>query len=69
MLDAALSLMMLAAIALVGGAVFLLRRGERKRPVLMLTLAGIMVVNLIIWTLPDRSGATLKGAAEAGPKQ
>ncbi|WP_370073211.1 hypothetical protein [Novosphingobium sp. THN1] len=69
MLDAALSLMMLAAIALVGGAVFLLRRGERKRPVLMLTLAGIMVLNLIIWTLPDSTGTTLKGAAEAGPNQ
>jgi hypothetical protein len=69
MLDAALSLMMLAAIALVGGAVFLFRRGERKRPVLMLTLAGIMVVNLIIWTLPDRSGTTLKAAADAGPAQ
>jgi hypothetical protein len=69
MLDAALSLMMLATIALVGGAVFLLRRGERKRPVLMLTLAGIMVVNLIIWTLPDSTGTTLKGAAEAGPNQ
>lgn len=69
MLDAALSLMMLAAIALVGGAVFLLRRGERKRPVLMLTLAGIMVVNLIIWTLPDRTGTTLKSAADAGPTQ
>ncbi|MBB4612030.1 hypothetical protein [Novosphingobium taihuense] len=69
MLDAALSLMMLAAIALVGGGVFLLRRGERKRPVLMLTLAGIMVVNLIIWTLPDRSGSTLAGAAQAGPTQ
>lgn len=67
MLDAALSLLMLAAIALVGGAAFLFRRGERKRPVLMLTLAGIMVLNLIIWTLPDRSGATLKGAAESGP--
>lgn len=69
MLDAALSLMMLAAIALVGGSVFLLRRGERKRPMLMLTLAGIMVVNLIIWTLPDRSGTTLAGAAAAGPAQ
>lgn len=69
MLDAALSLMMLAAIALVGGAVFLFRRGERKRPVLMVTLAGIMVVNLLIWTLPDRTGATLAGSAQAGPAQ
>lgn len=69
MLDAALSLLMLAAIALVGGAVFLFRRGERKRPVLMVTLAGIMVVNLVIWTLPDRSGTTLAGAAQTGPAQ
>ena len=69
MLDAALSLLMLAAIALVGGAVFLFRRGERKRPVLMVTLAGIMVVNLVIWTLPDRSGTTLSGAAHAAPAQ
>ena len=69
MLDAALSLMMLAAIALVGGAVFLLRRGERKRPALMLTLAGIMVMNLIIWTLPDKAGTTLAAAAAQGPQQ
>lgn len=64
MLDAALSLMMLAAIALVGGAAFLfLRRGERQRPLLMLVLAGVMVVNLIIWTAPTTGGATLVGAA------
>ncbi|MES2303298.1 MAG: hypothetical protein V4521_14685 [Pseudomonadota bacterium] len=69
MLDAALSLMMLAAIALVGGAVFLFRRGERKRPVLMLTLTGVMIMNLIIWTLPDKGGSTLAGQASAGPQQ
>ena len=67
MLDAALSLLMLAAIALVGGATFLFRRGERQRPVLMLTLAGVMIMNLIIWTLPDNSGVTLVGAAQSGP--
>lgn len=69
MLDTALSLLMLAAIALVAGAAFLLRRGERKRPVLMLTLAGVMVMNLIIWTLPDKSGSTLAKAAHTGPQQ
>jgi hypothetical protein len=69
MLDTALSLLMLAAVALVGGAVFLLRRGERKRPVLMLTLAGVMVMNLIIWTLPDKSGSTLAEAAKQGGPQ
>lgn len=64
MLDTALSLLMLAALALLLGAAFLWRRGERKRPALMLTLAGIMMMNLIIWTLPDKSGATLAGAAK-----
>ncbi|MFY7835078.1 MAG: hypothetical protein ACOVQ0_02185 [Novosphingobium sp.] len=69
MLDTALSLLMLAAIALVAGAAFLFRRGERKRPVLMLTLAGVMLMNLIIWTLPDKSGSTLAEAAQTGPQQ
>ena len=59
MLDAALSLMMLAAIALVAGALFLFRRGERQRPVLMLVLAAIMGVNLVIWTAPTQQGTTL----------
>lgn len=68
MLDTALSLLMLAAIALVAGAAFLFRRGERKRPVLMLTLAGVMLMNLIIWTLPDKTGSTLAGAAQKGPQ-
>ncbi|HQS71562.1 MAG: hypothetical protein B7Y36_10640 [Novosphingobium sp. 28-62-57] len=69
MLDTALSLLMLAAIALFAGAAFLFRRGERKRPVLMLTLAGVMVMNLIIWTLPDKSGGTLADAAKQGAPQ
>lgn len=69
MLDIALSLLMLAAVALIGGAVFLFRRGERKRPVLMVTLAGVMVLNLIIWTLPDKSGGTLVQAARQGAPQ
>lgn len=69
MLDAALSLLMLASIALVGGAVFLFRRGERQRPVLMLTLASVMMINLIIWTLPDKGGDTLVSAAQSGPNQ
>lgn len=69
MMDAALSLLMLATIALLGGAVFLFRRGERKRPVLMVTLAGVMIVNLIIWTLPGKGGETLAGGVAAGPGQ
>ena len=56
MLDAALSLMVLAAFALSGGAVVLWRRGERQRPALMALLVLILLVNVGIWTLPDASG-------------
>lgn len=63
MLDTALSLLMLASIALLVGAAFLWRRGERQRPVLMLVLAVIMLGNLVIWTLPTNEGGTLAQAA------
>ena len=57
MIDAALSLMVLAAVALVLGALFLLRRGgARKQAVLMLVLAVVIAVNVGIWTLPDAKG-------------
>ena len=52
-----LSLLVLAAIALVIGAFALWKRGgSRKQVALMLLLAGVMCVNVAIWTLPDASG-------------
>ena len=48
--------MMLTAVALIGGAVVLWRRGERKRPALMALLVVVLLVNVGIWTLPDSSG-------------
>ena len=52
-----LSIIMLAAIALLGGAFLLWRRtGEAKQPLLMVLLAAIAVVNVMIWTVPDASG-------------
>lgn len=52
-----LSIMMLAAGALVLGAFALWRRtGQRKQPLLMLLLALIAVINVAIWTVPDSSG-------------
>ena len=52
-----LSVLVLAAIALVIGAVLLLRRGgSRQQALLMLLLAAICVVNVGIWTVPDKSG-------------
>ena len=57
MLDTALSLLMLSTVALVAGAVFLWRRyGFNRQVQLMLILAGVMVVNIGIWTLPDSAG-------------
>ncbi len=56
-MNVTLSIMMLAAIALAIGAVFLwVKRGQRKQAGLMMLLAVIMIVNIAIWTVPDASG-------------
>lgn len=57
MTDFVLSLVMLAALALVAGAFILWRRtGEAKQPLLMVLLAVIAVVNVLIWTVPSSTG-------------
>jgi drug/metabolite transporter superfamily protein YnfA len=57
MTDFVLSLVMLAALALVAGAFVLWRRtGEAKQPLLMVLLAVIAVVNVLIWTVPSSTG-------------
>jgi hypothetical protein len=57
MTDIVLSIVMLAALALLAGAVVLWRRtGEVRNPALMVLLAVIAVANVLIWTLPDQSG-------------
>lgn len=54
-----LSILVLAAIALVIGAIALLRRGgSRKQAALMLLLAVIAAANVAIWTVPDASGTS-----------
>lgn len=58
MLSTVLSMLMLAMLVLAAGAVFLWRRGERKRPALMVLLALVALVNVAIWTLPDKRGNT-----------
>jgi hypothetical protein len=63
MTDAALSLGMLTALALMAGAVFLWRRGERQRPALMAILAAVMITNVVIWSLPTTGGQTLAASA------
>lgn len=67
MTDIALSLGMLTGLALLAGALFLWRRGERQRPALMAVLAAVMIMNVVIWALPTKTGATLTSAAQPQP--
>ncbi len=56
-LDLVLSVLALAVIALVVGAIVLWRRGGRAKQVwLMLLLAAVAAGNLAIWLVPDGSG-------------
>ena len=52
-----LSILMLAAFALIAGAIYLWRvKGETKRAGLMAVLAAIMIMNVAIWTVPTDEG-------------
>lgn len=55
--DTVLSILMLAALALLGGAYVLWRRGGAKRQVtLMVILALVAIANVAIWIVPDSQG-------------
>ncbi|MBB3033316.1 hypothetical protein [Alteriqipengyuania lutimaris] len=58
MLDIVLSLLVLAALLLIGGAVILFRRGFRKQAGLMVVAALVALMNVAIWTIPDSSGTS-----------
>lgn len=63
-MDIALSLLVLTALALVLGGFALWRRpGYRRQALLMLVLALVMAINVVIWTVPTKSGQTLVDAA------
>ena len=56
-MDAVLSVMVLAAIVLLAGAIFLWRRGgSRRQAMLMLVLVGVIVANIAILTIPVGDG-------------
>lgn len=66
MLSAVLSILVLAIIALLGGAAWLWRKpGMRKQALLMILLSVIAAVNVAIWTLPDEKGQSPAGRVEA----
>lgn len=62
-----LSLLVLVAIALVGGAILIWRKGgPRKQAVLMLVLAAVIAANVALWTVPGKSGEAPVSAAPNG---
>ena len=62
MLPTVLSILVLAAFALVAGAIWLWRRpGMRRQALLMLLLAAIAIANVAIWTVPDEEGRSPAG--------
>lgn len=67
-MDTILSVVALAALSLVAGAIYLWRKGVRKQAGLMLVLAVVMIVNVLIWTLPDAGGTVPLDRAAAGPE-
>lgn len=61
MLDTALSLLVIASVALLGGAYLQWRRGNRRQAGLMLVLAVVMAANVAIWSVPNEQGRSLVG--------
>ena len=61
-----LSLLMLAALALIGGAFVQWRRkGPSRNMWLMLVAAAVMLANVAIWVVPDSNGAAPVNRAAA----
>ena len=58
-MDTILSIMVLAIVALLLGAVALWRRGVRRQAVLMTILALIAAGNVAIWLAPNEQGRSL----------
>ena len=51
--SALLSFVMLAVFALAAGGVYLVvKRRDRHKGILMIAAAGVLLVNVLIWTLP-----------------
>lgn len=56
--DGTLAFVMLAAFAMVIGAWLLYRKsGDATKPVLMIILAIVAVINVAIWTVPTSDGS------------
>ena len=69
MLDLVLSIVVLAAVALVGGAWLLWKRtGNAKNALLMVFLAAVALINVAIWTIPTVDGEAPLEKLERGSR-
>ena len=69
MTDIVLSIVMLAALALVAGSFFLWRRtGATRNALLMVLLAVVALANVAIWVLPDAGGDAPLDKLEQGSR-
>ena len=67
MTDIVLSVLVLAALSLLGGAWLLYKRtGQAKQPLLMVILALVAMANVAIWTVPDGEGKAPLDRIEQG---
>lgn len=65
-MDTLLSVLVLAALAFLAGAVVLWRKGgSPKQAVLMVLVAAILIANVLIWTLPYANGGSPVEKAQA----
>jgi hypothetical protein len=63
MFDLIVSLVILAAIALLVGAFVLYHKGVTKQALLMGVLAFVMIANAAIWLVPTADGGSLADTA------
>ncbi|MEO5708049.1 MAG: hypothetical protein ABIQ46_13525 [Alteraurantiacibacter sp.] len=68
MLQFAMSLAMLSALVLLGGAWWLYRKhGPNRQTLLMAVMALVLVGNVVIWAIPLDDAAPDKAADSTGP--
>lgn len=67
MITTVLSLLTLAVLLMLAGAVLQWRRGERRKAVLLVILALVAGINVAIWTVPYESGEAPVAKADEKP--
>lgn len=67
MITTVLSLLTLAVLLMLVGAVLQWRRGERRKALLLVILALVAGINVAIWTVPYASGEAPVAKADEKP--